>query len=579
MNILGVNCYGHDASATILVNGVPVCAVEEERFLRTKHTGVFPENAIRCCLDLAGLRGSDLDAVGFYWDPTVHRGKQAMHLLRHLPASLHLLRGRSQTARQLAGIKPQLAEFLSIPAAKIHYVEHHLAHAASAFFVSPFESAAILSYDGVGEWTTTLYAVGAGNQMEKRGEVFFPHSLGNFYSMITEYLGFKCAGGEGKVMGLAAYGDPDRYYDKLRSLIRIGDHGQYRLDTSYLRYHTHGRYGWYSPKLVELLGPPRQAESEMTQQYQDIAAAAQKVVEECTLELLRWHHHRVQMPRLTIGGGIGLNSVINGRIIAETPFREVFIQPAANDASGSFGAAFYLWNQVFKQPRVYEMTNAYLGPSVDDATHRAAIEREGLPYAALEREQLIERAATMLAEGKIIGWFQGRMEFGPRALGNRSILAAPFPASMKDTINARVKHREPFRPFAPSLPIERLSEYFEHDYISPFMLLVYKTRAEKRAAIPAVDHVDGTGRVQSLRREDNPLFYDLIVRFGEKTGVPVLLNTSFNVRGEPIMNTSEQAIECFLGEDMDGLALGSDFLDKAQVPPAKRRTGGAKDLD
>lgn len=579
MNILGVNCYGHDASATLLVDGVPVCAVEEERFIRQKHTGVFPENAIRCCLEMGNLQGKDLDAVGFYWDPGIHRLRQAAHVLRYLPASLHLLTARGDTARLLAGIKPTLSTFLSVPESKIHYVEHHLAHAASAFFVSPFDAAAIFSYDGVGEWTTTLYGAGAGNQMQKRGEVFFPHSLGDFYSMMTEYLGFHHSGGEGKIMGLSSYGDAAKYYKLLRPLVRILGDGQYRLDTSYLRYHTHGKKAWFSPKLVELLGPAREPESAMTERCQDIAAAAQKVVEECALELLRWHHQQTRTPRLAISGGVGLNSVVNGRIITETPFTELFIQPAANDASGSFGAAFYLWNQVFKQPRNYVMNNAYLGPAIPDHQHRAAIEAEGLSYETLSREDLIERAATMLADGRIIGWFQGRMEYGPRSLGNRSILAAPFPASMKDTLNARVKHREPFRPFAPSLPAERVGEFFEHDYPSPFMLLVYQTRVEKRAAIPAVDHVDRTGRVQSVVREENPLYYDLITRFGEKTGVPVLLNTSFNVRGEPIMHAPEQALDCFLGEDMDALVLGPHFLVKKNVPAAKRRAGGARALD
>jgi carbamoyltransferase len=579
MNILGVNCYGHDASATLLVDGVPVCAVEEERFVRKKHTGVFPENAIRCCLEMGNLQGRDLDAVGFYWDPTVHRLKQAMHLIRYLPDSLNLLSARSTTARQLAGIKPKLASHLGIPESKIHYVEHHLAHAASAFFVSPFDDAAIFSYDGVGEWTTTLYGVGRGNQIDKRGEVFFPHSLGDFYSMMTEFLGFRHSGGEGKIMGLSSYGDPTEFYPKLRSIVRLLDDGQYRLDTSYLRYHTHGKKQWFSPKLVELIGPAREYESEMTSRYENIAAATQKVVEECALELLRWHHKMTKTPRLTISGGVGLNSVVNGRIILETPFSELFVQPAANDGSGSLGAAFYLWNQVFKQPRNYVMTNAYLGPEIPDSRHRAAVEKEGLQYETLTREQIVERTATMLAAGKIVGWFQGRMEYGPRSLGNRSILAAPFPATMKDTLNARVKHREPFRPFAPSLPAERVGEYFEHDYPSPFMLLVYKTRAEKRAEIPAVDHVDGTGRVQSVLRADNPLYYDLITRFGQLTGVPVLLNTSFNVRGEPIMYAPEQAIECFLGEDMDALVLGHLFLEKRNVPADKRRVGGAKALD
>ncbi len=579
MNILGVNCYGHDASATLLIDGELVCAVEEERFLRKKHTGAFPENAIKCCLDAGNLKGRDLDAVGFYWDPSVHRLRQAAHLLRYLPASLHLLGARADTARLLAGIKPTLSAHLGVPESKIHYVEHHLAHAASAFFVSPFEDAAIFSYDGVGEWTTTLYAMGRANRIEKRGEVFFPHSLGDFYSMVSEFLGFRHSGGEGKVMGLASYGDPEEFYEPLRSIVHLLGDGQYRVAPSYLAYHTHGKKRWFSPKFVELMGPPRPHESEMTRRYENIAASLQRVVEDCVLELMRWHHRQTQTPRLTISGGVGLNSVINGRIITETPFTEVFVQPAANDASGSLGSAFYLWNQVFGKPRRYVMNHAYVGPEIPAHEHQAVLEREGLPYERLAREALIERAADYLADGKIIGWFQGRMEYGPRSLGNRSILAAPFPAEMKDVINARVKHREPFRPFAPSLPAERVGEFFEHDYPSPFMLMVYKTRPEKRGVIPAVDHVDGTGRVQAVVRDTNPLYYDLITRFGQKTGVPVLLNTSFNVRGEPIMHRPEQAIDCFLGEDMDALVLGPFIVEKDKVPASKRRAGGAKDLD
>ncbi|HJU43105.1 MAG TPA: carbamoyltransferase C-terminal domain-containing protein [Vicinamibacterales bacterium] len=579
MRILGVNCYGHDASATLVVDGVPVCAVEEERFLRKKHTGVFPENAIRCCLEMGGIEGRTLDAVGFYWDPTVHRARQALHMARYFPASLNLLKARGDTARLLSAIKPKLSAHLGVPESKVHYVEHHMAHAASAFFVSPFEDAAIFSYDGVGEWTTTLYAMGRGNHITKHSEVYFPHSLGDFYSMMTEYLGFRHSGGEGKVMGLASYGDASKYYDRLRPLVQILGDGQYRLDTSYLRYHTHGKYQWFSPKLVELLGPARPYESEMTQKCMDIAAAMQKVVEDSVLELLKWHHQQTQTTKLTISGGVGLNSVVNGRIITESPFTEVFVQPAANDASGSFGAAYHLYHQVFKQPRRYVMSHAYLGPEIPEDRHRAAIEKEGLTYEKLSRDEIIERTASMLADGKIVGWFQGRMEYGPRSLGNRSILSAPFPAEMKDILNARVKHREPFRPFAPSLPAELVGEYFEHDYPSPFMLMVYKTRAEKKSKIPAVDHVDGTGRVQGVERDTNPLYYDLITRFGQKTGVPVLLNTSFNVRGEPIMHAPEQALDCFLGEDMDALVLGSLFLDKRQVPMHKRRAGGAKALD
>jgi carbamoyltransferase len=525
------------------------------------------------------IEGRDLDAVGFYWDPTVHRGKQALHLARYFPASLNLLKARGDTARLLAGIKPRLATHLGVPESKVHYVEHHMAHAASAFFVSPFEDAAILSYDGVGEWTTTLYAMGRGNRITKHGEVFFPHSLGDFYSMMTEYLGFKHSGGEGKVMGLASYGDPAKYYDKLRPLVRVLGDGQYRLDTSYLRYHTHGKYQWFSPKLEALLGPARPYESAMTQKCMDIAAAMQRVVEDSVLELLQWHHRQTKTTKLAISGGVGLNSVVNGRIITESPFTEVFVQPAANDGSGSFGAAYHLWNQVFKKPRGYVMSHAYLGPEISEARHRAAIEKEGLTFEQLSREDLIERTASMLAAGKIVGWFQGRMEYGPRSLGNRSILSAPFPAEMKDILNARVKHREPFRPFAPSLPAELVGEFFEHDYPSPFMLMVYKTRPDKKAQIPAVDHVDGTGRVQGVERDTNPLYYDLITRFGQKTGVPVLLNTSFNVRGEPIMHAPEQALDCFLGEDMDALVLGNLFLDKRHVPAHKRRAGGAKALD
>ena len=565
MEILGINCFGHDSAAALLRDGLPVCAVEEERYSRVKHTGAFPEAAIQECLDAAGIEGRDLDAVTFYWDPSIHRLRHLLHFVRYAPRSFHLLRSRWQADRDLRTVRGRLSAHLGTPRDRVHMVEHHLSHAASAFFPSGFDEAAIFTCDGVGEYTSTMFGVGRGSGFERLHEIYFPHSIGDFYSAITEYLGFRFSCDEGKVMGLASYGDPDRYGDLFRSILRVVPEGRYRLDTSYFRYHTHGADDWYSPKLVRALGPPRGPDEPIEQRHKDIAAAVQQAAGNCIVELLRWLHRRTGMSNLAISGGVGLNAEINGRILAQTPFSDVFVQPAANDASGSLGSALYWWHQHLGHPRQFVMESAALGPEVSDEQHREAIDRHGLHAEELEEAELVERVAEALASGRIVGWFQGPMEYGPRALGNRSILAAPFPAEMKDTLNERVKHRESFRPFAPSVLAERVGEFFQESEPSPFMTMVYRTRTEHRERIPAVNHVDDTGRVQTVTREQSPLFYDLIARFGDRTGTPVLLNTSFNRAGEPIVNTSAEAITCFLDEEIDVLVLGHLLVDKRNV--------------
>ena len=565
MDILGINCFGHDSSATLLRDGVPVHAVEEERLSRDKHTGEFPEAAIRSCLEFGGLRGRDLDAVTFYWDPSIHRLRHLLHLLRYAPQSLNLLWGRWRTDSDLRNIRGRLATHLGVPAERVHFVEHHLAHAASAFFPSGFEESAIFTCDGVGEYTSTLFATGRDNRIERLHEVFFPHSIGDFYSAITEYLGFRFSSDEGKVMGLAPYGDPERFGDLFGSLLRTVGEGRYRLDTSYFRFHTHGGGAWYAPKLVRALGPPRRSDEPIEQIHKDVAAAVQQTAGDCIVELLRWLHGRTGMSKLAIGGGVGLNAEINGRILRETPFSDLFVQPAANDASGSLGSALYWWHHELDRPRQFVMEHAFLGPVVSEDQHLAALGRRGLRSETLEDAELIERVAAALAEGRIVGWFRGRMEYGPRALGHRSILTAPFPADMKNVLNERVKHREPFRPFAPSVLVERAGDYFLETQPSPFMTMVYRTRPERRTEIPAVNHVNDTGRVQTVSREQTPTFYDLIARFGELTGVPVLLNTSFNRAGEPIVNSPDEAISCFLDEEIDLLVLDRLLVDKRDV--------------
>ena len=564
--ILGLNAYHGDAAAALVIDGELVAAAEEERFNRIKHCAGFPSLAARWCLGDAGLTAADLDHVAVSRDPRANLGRKLMRTIRH-GASARYLKQRLQNAAQVRDVGSALEEALGVERidASVHNVEHHQAHVASAFFVSPFEDAAILSVDGFGDFASTMLAEGHGNRFEVLDRIIYPHSLGIFYTAVTQWLGFPEYGDEGKVMGLAPYGKA-RYLSKMRELVRL-DEPLYQLG---LDYFTHDKEGvdmnWdsgsptigriYSEQLVDLLGPAREPRGEMTELYTDVAASLQAMLEEAYLHLAETLWERTRIPNLCLAGGVALNAVANGRLLPETPFEQLYIQPAAGDSGTAVGAAFYVWNQELGQRRGFVMEHAYTGPAFSDEEIGAALVEAGVEAERLEDDALFANVADRIAAGDVVGWFQGRMEFGPRALGHRSIVADPRSASMKDVLNARIKHREPFRPFAPSILVERVGEWYEQDYPSPFMVLVYKTAAGKRDSVPAVNHVDDTGRVQSVEASVEPRYHRLISEFEQRTGVPILLNTSFN-ENEPIVMTPREALDTFLKTKMDLLVLGN----------------------
>jgi len=565
--ILGFDCYGHDSTAALLRDGELVAMVEEERFVRKKHTMEFPDNAIRYCLDEAGITIDDVDHIAYYWDPSLHVADQLWHIVRYLPRSLALVRSRFDRnflpmMRLEATLQKELGLSEHSKARRIHRVEHHAAHAASAFLLSPFEEAAILSIDAVGEWTSTWFGVGEGSTFRKLGEIGFPHSIGMLYGSVTEYLGFHYASDEGKVMGLAPYGDPEVYLAEFRKIVRLKPEGRFSLDLSYFDYHLYGRGHWVSDKFVRIFGPPRQKGQPLDKRYEDIAAALQRITEEAGLHMAEYLHTVTGKRNLCIAGGVGLNSVMNGKILQEGSYEGLFIQPAANDAGTALGAALWVQCSLLGLPRPSVMQHAYWGPDFTNEEIEGTLAHYNGRLTYRRLEDPARAGAELVARGEILGWFQGRMEIGPRALGNRSILADPRRPDMKDILNARVKHREPFRPFAPSVLEERTGEYFTVDYPSPFMILVFDVRPDKRSLVPAITHVDGTGRVQTVSRQANPRYWALIKEFEDLTGVGLVLNTSFNVMGEPIVCKPEEAIECFLTTGIDHLIIGDYLVEK-----------------
>jgi carbamoyltransferase len=562
--LLGLSAYGHDSAVALLDGGRVVSFVEEERLNREKHTSAFPEQALRHVLTANAIDLSDIDEVAFFLKPWQLVARRTVRALGYLPRSLvQFATYRPGNALKILGLGLYLRHN-SLPARraprfKLRYVEHHLAHAASSFYVSPFDEAAILSLDGAGEDITTWFGRGCGTRIDRLHAIRLPHSLGLVYSAVTDYLGFRPWGGEGKVMGLAPYGNAERFYRPMRDLIRWSeDDGQLVIDLRCFDYHVTGWTRWVSPAFEAIFGPRRLPETELEDRHADVAAALQRVVEEATLALLRFLHRLAPSRHLCLAGGVALNSVLNGRILREGPFEQVFIQPAANDAGTALGGALVLAHARHRLPRREALDRVDLGPAFSDADCLAAVRGMRIETPA----DLVERTADLLAAGKIVGWFQGRMEAGARALGNRSILADPRDPAMKDILNHRVKHREGFRPFAPSVLAEAADDYFEGAVPSPFMLLVFPVRAARRSLVPAITHVDGTARVQTVTRETAPLYYRLIEAFQRRTGVPLLLNTSFNVRGEPIVCTPVDAVRCFRGTDMDYLALGPLLVEK-----------------
>jgi carbamoyltransferase len=555
--ILGITCNIHESSAAIVRDGVLVAAAEEERFTRRKHDNRFPVQAIAYCLREAGMSMGEVSYAGFYWQPWKGLLKRLWWLVRYFPASLQTFRG----GKRWRGSVATLIQHLTVPVrlwrmgfrGRFYFIDHHLSHAASAFFLSPYKSAAVLTIDLCGEDCTTLIARGRANRIMPVRRFYLPDSLGIFYAALTQFLGYRANVDEYKVMGLAPYGRP-RFADTFAGMVRF-ENGRLTNDNSWFAFHV-GAHDCYSRRFVDTFGPPcRDEERVEADPFKDIAASGQAVLENRILEIATWYRRQTGEQRLCMAGGVALNAVANGRLLAQQIFEDIWVQPAASDAGCSLGIPFYIWHQVLGHPRRFVMEHAYWGPEYSEPEMRRAIARGGL---SSRRVDDVEReTAQLLSEGAVIGWFQGRMEWGPRALGNRSILADPRRAEMKDAINRKIKFREPYRPFAPSVQVEHVEEYFQFKGASPYMTFVCRVRDDRSAQIPATIHVDGTARIQTVARSENPRFWRLLEEFKALTGLPVLLNTSFNVKGEPIVCSPDDAVSCFLKTELDYLVLGN----------------------
>lgn len=570
MYILGISCYFHDAAAALLHDGQLVAAAEEERFTRLKHDTRFPIHAIEFCLAQAGIKGDDLDYVVFYEKPFLKFERLLLNTLQTFPRSWQVFREAMITwLLDKLWVKGLIRDKLSLrDSGRILFCEHHLSHAASAFYCSPFERAAILTADGVGEWTTATYGLGRGTQINLYKEMRYPHSLGLLYSAFTAFLGFEVNEGEYKVMGMAPYGQP-RYADKVYKLLTLRDDGSFWLNMDYFCYH-YSSEKTFNRRFEALFGPPRrgQGDGEVDPYYADVAASIQLVLEEVLLKMAHQVYRETGEKKLCLAGGVALNSVANWRILQNTPFEELYVQPAAGDSGGALGAALWAYHSVLGQPRRFVLGRADWGSEYSDGSIGQYLEGNNIAYEHIgDEERLLERVVDYLLAGKVVGWFRGRFEWGPRALGHRSILADPRRAEMKDIVNQKIKFREPFRPFAPSVLAESAPDFFclaeaQNHYPTRFMLYVVPVKEEKQPQVPAITHVDGTGRLQIVHREINPSYYKLIERFGQATGVPVVLNTSFNLRGEPIVNSPADAVSTFFRSGMDALVLQSFLCTK-----------------
>ncbi len=582
MYILGINAFHADASAALICDGRLVAAAEEERFNRIKHCAGFPERAIRYCLKEAGIKPEELTHIAVARDSRAQLDKKVLYALK-IP---QMVLRRLAPQGKFAAIKEEVARALEVDPqrliAEVCRVEHHKAHLASSFFVSGLDEAALLSVDGLGDFSSTMWGIGKENNMSIGGAIAFPHSLGFFYTAITQYLGFWKYGDEYKVMGLASYGEPE-YEGEFARIVELGGQNgkpRFNLGLDYFIHHKVGpQVTWeegspvigklYSEFLEKRLGESRRTDSSVDKRHENIASSLQARLEDSVISLVNKLYELYGVKKLCMAGGVAFNCVANGQIFERTPIEEVYIPPAAGDAGLAVGAAFYVWHEVLNQPRSFVMNHAYWGPQFTQEQIREALGSKGiaamsgcrLRIADLSDEEIARETARLIADGKIVGWFQGRMEFGPRALGNRSIVADPRRAEMKDILNSRIKHREPFRPFAPSILEERVGDYFDHSYPSPFMLMTYHVRPERRSEIPAPTHVDGTGRLQTVNRDQNPRYWQLIKEFERLTGVPVVLNTSFN-ENEPVVCSPTEAIECFVRTNMDTLAIGNYLVEK-----------------
>ena len=588
MLILGLNMFHADASAAIVVDGEVKFAVAEERLNRHKHFGGFPALAVKACLDAVGAKISDVEHVAVGQDSDANLTKKVQYALANPSKILNFIRLR-QRKEAIRDVRSLLANALEIDAGQLHFqehhLEHHIAHIASAYYCSPWEKAAGFSYDGSGDFVSTMMARCEGNEIEVLDRVFLPHSLGSVYTMVCEFIGYSKYGDEGKVMGLAPYGK-DTYCEQISRIVAATENG-FQLDLDYFKPlgsnqgmqvlpdGTVQLARHFSGRMEKIFGQPRQSNTEITQRDMDLAYAVQHRFEEIFFHLLNGLHRRVPVDDLAMAGGCALNSVANGKLFDRTPFRHTYIQPAAGDEGLAIGAALHTYHSVLKQPRRHELKHSYLGPEFSESSINSALQHAGLESRKLERAALLEAVAEQIAAGNVVGWFQGRTEWGPRALGNRSIVAHPGLPDMKEVLNARIKHREWFRPFAPSIMAEHQHEYFEHDHPSPFMLHVYKIRPEKRQTLCAVNHIDDTGRLQTVTREENAMYYDLISAFYRKTGIPVVLNTSFN-ENEPIVCTPEEAIDCFKRTRMDVLAIGPFLVVKSGVKDPELASSSAE---
>ena len=574
MYILGINAYHGDSSACLLKDGEVVCATEEERFRRIKHWAGFPSEAIKFCLEDAKISIEQVDYITISRDHKANFYKKFIYSLRHL-IGLSTIRDRLVNLKRVSSVKAELASIFKLPItaikARIYNIEHHRSHIASSFFASRFKESAILSIDGFGDFTSTMIAVGKGNRFKVMDEVNYPHSIGIFYTTVTQFLGFPNYGDEYKVMGLAPYGDP-KFLKQLEEILSVSDDGLFILNKRYFKHFMQGvEMDWdngtpsidslFTKAWIDLLGKPRKKGDKLEQWHIDLAASAQRFTENVIFHLLNHLHTKTGLDNICITGGVAQNSVANGRIIKNTPFKNIYIPSAGHDAGTSIGSALYLYNQILGKERLKETTSAYFGEKASNEEIIALLDEKNVNYSILSDEDLFEQVATKLVNGGVIGWFQGRAEFGSRALGHRSIIVDPRRTDAKDLLNEKIKRRESFRPFAPSILKEAVSDYFIEQGNVPFMEKVFDIKKEKHAEIPAVTHVDGTGRLQSVDAEISPRYHKLISKFAEKTGVPILLNTSFN-ENEPIVNKPEEALDCFLRTKMDILVMENIIIER-----------------
>ncbi len=559
MNILGISAYYHDSSACIVQDGVLIAAVQEERFNRIKNCSDFPIQSINFCVQAANISFTDIDYIAYYEQPYLKFNRIIQDYIEKFPLSYNSFLKKIPLWLQDRLILPLILKKELGYTGKVLFIPHHYSHAASTFFVSPFEEAGIITADGVGEFATTCIGHGKLNKFHFSNKINYPHSIGLLYSAFTSFLGFKVNSGEGTTMALASFGEPE-FIEEFKQLIDIADDGSYQLNTRFFPYNIGNKM--FSKKLIKLLGEPRLQDSEITDRHKAIAATLQYMVEDVLVKIAKTTSKKSNSRNLCIAGGVFLNCVANQKILDLPEIDNIFIQPASGDAGGALGAAFFVWNQLLNNPRNFVMEHAYWGPQYSEKMTKAALNKNMLNYKELNTEELLDIVTDRIQKGKTVGWHQGNLEFGPRALGNRSILGDARNPKMVDILNHRIKHREWFRPFAPIVKEEKASEYFDIKGLSPFMLLAPQVIESKKSILPAITHIDGTARLQTVSKKTNQLLWNLLDTFESKTGVPVLINTSFNLKGEPIVCTPEEAINDYLKSEMDCLVLGNCFVEK-----------------